>query len=310
MKTAFLFPGQGSQEVGMGKELAESQPAARRVFEEADRVLGMRLASLCFEGPEEELRLTVNTQPAILTTSIAALGVLEARGAQADFVAGHSLGEYSALVAAGSLRFDDALRAVRKRGLYMQEAVPPGEGAMAALIGINIDMVHALCAEASELGVCAPANINSPSQTVIAGHRPAVERAVELAKARGAKRAVMLAVSAPFHCELMKPVADKLETVFKETVFSDLKVPLVTNVDAELTVSCVEARDSLLRQVASPVRWSASITRLLDEGVTRFVEVGPGKVLSGLVRQISRQCQILNVADLQSLDATATALGL
>lgn len=294
----------------MGKELAESQPVARRVFEEADRVLGMRLASLCFEGPEEELRLTVNTQPAILTTSIAALRVLEARGAQADFVAGHSLGEYSALVAAGSLQFDDALRAVRKRGLYMQEAVPPGEGAMAALIGINIDVIQALCAEASELGVCAPANINSPNQTAIAGHRPAVERAVELAKAKGAKRAVMLAVSAPFHCVLMRPVADKLETVFKEAVFSDLKVPLVTNVDAELTVSGVEARDSLLRQVASPVRWSASITRLLDEGVTRFVEVGPGKVLSGLVRQISRQCQILNVEDLQSLDATARALGL
>lgn len=294
----------------MGEELAESQPVARRVFEEADRVLGMRLASLCFEGPEEELRLTVNTQPAILTTSIAALRVLEARGAQPDFVAGHSLGEYSALVAAGSLQFDDALRAVRKRGLYMQEAVPPGEGAMAALIGINIDIVQALCAEASELGVCAPANINSPNQTVIAGHRPAVERAVDLAKAKGAKRAVMLAVSAPFHCELMKPAADKLETVFKETVFSDLKVPLVTNVDAELTVSGVEARDSLLRQVASPVRWSASITRLLDEGVTRFVEVGPGKVLSGLVRQISRQCQILNVEDLQSLDATAAGLGL
>ena len=310
MRTAFLFPGQGSQEVGMGKELADSQPVARRVFEEADRVLGIRLASLCFEGPEEELRLTVNTQPAILTASIAALRVLEERGARADFVAGHSLGEYSALVAAGSLSFDEALRAVRKCGLYMQEAVPPGEGAMAALIGINIDVVQALCSEASERGVCAPANINSPNQTVIAGHRPAVERAVELAKEKGAKRAVMLAVSAPFHCELMKPVADKLETVFNEIVFSDLTVPLVTNVDAELTLSGAEARDSLLRQVASPVRWSASIIRLLEEGVTRFVEVGPGKVLSGLVRQISRQCQILNVSDLQSLDATAAALGL
>src|SRR6266404_4494248 len=309
MRTAFLFPGQGSQEVGMGKELAESEAAAHRVFEEADRVLGIRLTSLCFEGPEEELRLTVNTQPAILATSIAALRVLESRGAHRDFVAGHSLGEYSALVAAGSLQFEDALRAVRKRGLYMQDAVPPGEGAMAALIGINIETVQALCAEAAELGVCAPANINSPNQTVIAGHRSAVERAVELAKAKGAKRAVMLAVSAPFHCELMKPAAEKLETVFKETVFSDLKVPLVTNVDAEITTSGAGARNALLRQVASPVRWSASITRLLDEGVTRFVEVGPGKVLSGLVRQISRQCQIFNVDDLQSLDATAAALG-
>lgn len=293
----------------MGKELADSCPAARCVFEQADRILDTNLTSLCFEGPEEELRLTVNTQPAILTTSIAALKALEARGARADFVAGHSLGEYSALVAAGSLQFDDALRAVRKRGLYMQEAVPPGEGAMAALIGIDIEAVQTLCGEASELGVCAPANMNSPNQTVIAGHRPAVERAVELAQARGAKRAVMLSVSAPFHCELMKPVAAKLETVFNETVFADLNVPLVTNVDAELTSSGVEARDSLLRQVASPVRWSASITRLLDEGVSRFVEVGPNKVLSGLVRQISRQCQILNVEDVESLDATAAILG-
>ena len=294
----------------MGEELAESQPVARRVFEEADRVLGMRLASLCFEGPEEELRLTVNTQPAILTTSIAALRVLEARGAQPDFVAGHSLGEYSALVAAGSLQFDDALRAVRKRGLYMQEAVPRGEGAMAALIGVDIGVVQCICAESSSLGVCAPANINSPNQTVIAGSKPAVERAVELAKAKGAKRAVMLAVSAPFHCELMKPAADRLQAVFDEISFSNLNVPLVTNVDAEVITSGADARDSLLRQVASPVRWSASITRLLDEGVTRFVEVGPGKVLSGLVRQISRQCQILNVEDLQSLDATAAGLGL
>lgn len=294
----------------MGKELAESEPVARRVFEEADRVLGMRLASLCFEGPEEELRLTVNTQPAILTTSIAVLRVLEARGARPDFVAGHSLGEYTALVAAGSLQFDDALGAVRRRGLYMQEAVPPGEGAMAALIGISIAAVYVLCSEAANLGVCAPANLNSPNQTVIAGHRPAVERAVELAKAKGAKRAVMLAVSAPFHCELMKPVAQKLETVFNEIVFADLKVPLVTNVDAELTTSGAGARDSLLRQVASPVRWSASITRLITEGVTSFVEVGPGKVLSGLVRQMNRQCQMLNVEDLQSLDATSAALGL
>lgn len=294
----------------MGKELAEKQPGSRKVFEEADCVLGTKLSSLCFEGPDEELRLTVNTQPAILTTSIAALKVLEDRGAKADFVAGHSLGEYSALVAAGSLRFDDALRAVRKRGLYMQEAVPPGEGAMAALIGIGFEIVQSICVEASNLGVCAPANINSPNQTVIGGHRPAVERAVELAKAKGAKRAVMLAVSAPFHCQLMKPAAERLATVFNEIMFSDLNIPLVTNVDAELIVSGVEAREALLRQVASPVRWSDSVKRLLEEGVTTFIEVGPGKVLSGLVRQISRQCQILNVEDAQSLDATVTALGL
>ena len=294
----------------MGKELAEREPAFRKVFEEADCVLGMRLSSLCFEGPDEELRLTVNTQPAILTTSIAALKVLEDRGAKADFVAGHSLGEYSALVAAGSLKFDDALRAVRKRGLYMQEAVPPGEGAMAALIGIDFEIAKSICVEASSLGVCAPANINSPNQTVIGGHRPAVERAVELAKSKGAKRAVMLAVSAPFHCELMKPAAERLEAVFKETVFSDLQIPLVTNVDAELITSGVEARHALLRQVASPVRWSDSVKRLLEEGVTTFIEVGPGKVLSGLVRQNNRQCRILNVEDAQSLDATMAALGL
>ena len=294
----------------MGKELADTLPVARQVFEEADRVLGIRLSSLCFEGPDEELRLTVNTQPAILTSSIAALRTLEARGARADFVAGHSLGEYTALVAAGSLKFDEALGAVRKRGLYMQEAVPPGEGAMAALIGIDVETVRSICAEASSRGVCAPANVNSPNQTVIAGHRPAVERAVELAKAKGAKRAVMLAVSAPFHCELMKPAAERLAALFTGTEFSDLKVPLVTNVDAELITRGAEARDALLRQVASPVRWSESIQQLLDEGVTRFIEVGPGKVLSGLVRQISRQCQMLNVEDVESLETTVAALGL
>lgn len=310
MRTAFIFPGQGSQQVGMGKELAETHAVARRVFEEADRVLGIGLSSLCFEGPDEELRLTVNTQPAILTSSVAALAALEARGARADFVAGHSLGEYTALVAAGSLKFDDALGAVRKRGLYMQEAVPPGEGAMAALIGIDIETVRSICAEASSRGVCAPANLNSPNQTVIAGHRPAVESAVELAKAKGAKRAIMLAVSAPFHCELMKPAAEKLASLFEEIGFSDLSVPLVTNVDVKLITCGAGAKDALLRQVASPVRWSESIKLLLDEGVTTFIEVGPGKVLSGLVRQNSRQCQMLHVEDVETLEATAAALGL
>jgi [acyl-carrier-protein] S-malonyltransferase len=309
MKTAFLFPGQGSQYVGMGKTLAEKVAASREVFETADSALGTRLSSLCFEGPEEELRLTTNTQPAILTASIAALRALDSCGVRADFVAGHSLGEYSALVAAGSLRFEDAVVAVRKRGLFMQQAVPAGEGAMAALIGCDVETVKAVCIEASELGVCSPANINSPSQTVIAGHKSAVERAVEIAKAKGAKRAVMLAVSAPFHCALMKPAAERLATVLGQIEFSDLGIPLITNVDAGVITRGMEARDCLLRQVASPVLWSESVRRLIDEGVTRFIEVGPGKVLSGLVRNISRECQIFNIEDAQSLEQAAQALG-
>jgi [acyl-carrier-protein] S-malonyltransferase len=305
MKTAFIFPGQGAQSVGMGRALADRVPASREIFEKADEALGARLASLCFEGPEEELTLTANTQPAILATSIAALKALVERGAKADYVAGHSLGEYSALVAAGSIRFEDAIRVVRRRGLFMQEAVPAGEGAMAALLGCGLDLVKAVCQEASELGVCSAANINSPSQTVIAGHRSAVERAVELARSRGAKRAVMLAVSAPFHCALMKPAA-----VLDATDFAGLSVPLVTNVDAELITQGAAAREALIRQVASPVRWSDSVRRLIDEGVGRFIEIGPGKVLSGLVRQISREVTVLNVEDPDSLDAAATALEL
>jgi [acyl-carrier-protein] S-malonyltransferase len=308
-KTAFVFPGQGAQQVGMGKALAEAVPAAARVFEEADRVLGMRLASLCFEGPEEELKLTANTQPAILATSIAALRAFEERGARADFVAGHSLGEYTALVAAGSLRLEDALLTVRRRGLFMQEAVPQGEGAMAALIGGDIENVYALCRESSALGVCAPANINSPGQIVIAGHRSAVEQAVRVAKDKGVRRAVMLAVSAPFHCELMKPAAERLAPLLDEIEFVDLNVPLVTNVDAAAITSGQEARRSLVRQVASSVRWSDSVKVLLDKGVTRFVEIGPGKVLSGLIRQIDRNCEVLNVESPETLEQAVAAFG-
>jgi [acyl-carrier-protein] S-malonyltransferase len=316
MKTAFIFPGQGAQKVGMGQSLADRSPVAREIFERADSALGMRLSSLCFQGPEEELRLTANTQPAILATSIATLKALEECGARADYVAGHSLGEYSALVAAGSLKFEDALLIVRKRGVLMQEAVPEGEGAMAALLGCDMETVSAVCREANELGVCSPANINSPGQTVIAGHKSAVERAVILAKAKGAKKAVMLAVSAPFHCELMKPAADRLEPILGGVEFLDLNVPLVTNVDAQVVRSAAEARDALLRQVASPVRWSESVRRLLGEGVTRFIEIGPGKVLSGLVKQVSRefeaggQIEVLNIEDERTLDAARAALEL
>ncbi|MGA9770605.1 MAG: ACP S-malonyltransferase [Blastocatellia bacterium] len=309
MKTAFIFPGQGAQKVGMGKSLADAVPVAKEIFEKADSALGMSLAKLCFEGPEEELRLTHNTQPAILATSIAALRALESRGAKADFVAGHSLGEYSALVAAGALNFEAALRVVRRRGEFMQEAVSADEGAMAALLGCDIETVRAVCAEASEDGICAPANVNTPSQIVIAGHKSAVERAVELAKQRGAKRAVMLSVSAPFHCDLMRPAAERLEGVLADIEFEDLNVPLVTNVDAAIINKGSEARDALSRQVASPVRWSESVKRLLDEGVTRFIELGPGKVLSGLVRQMSREVEVLNVEDADSLDRTAEAMG-
>ncbi|HVF90850.1 MAG TPA: ACP S-malonyltransferase [Blastocatellia bacterium] len=308
MKTAFIFPGQGAQKVGMGRSLSGAARGARQAFQDADRALGFSLSTLCFEGPEEELKLTANTQPAILAASVAALRALGEHGIEPDFVAGHSLGEYSALVAAGALRFEDALRVVRRRGLFMQEAVAVGEGAMAALIGCDIEVVREVCREASDLGICSPANINSPRQTVIAGHRSAVERAVALARERGARKAVMLPVSAPFHCELMRPASQKLAVVLGDTEFNDLTVPLVTNVDAAVIATGAQARDALCRQVVAPVRWSESVGRLLEEGVTRFVELGPGKVLSGLVRQMDRECEILNIEDEESLSAAVAAL--
>jgi [acyl-carrier-protein] S-malonyltransferase len=294
----------------MGRALAEAEGPARQVFEEANQTLGFDLAALCFEGPEETLKLTANTQPAILATSIAALRSLHERGVRPDYVAGHSLGEYSALVAAGCLTLADALRLVRQRGIFMQEAVPEGVGAMAAILGCDAEEVRMICEESADRGVCAPANVNSPSQTVIAGNRAAVECAVELARRRGARRTMMLAVSAPFHCSLMKPAAEKLAPLLAETDFSDLAAPLVTNVDANLITTGREARDALLRQVASPVRWSDSIELLVGLGVQFFVEVGPGKVLSGLNKQIDRRLHSLNVEDSESLDAAVATLKL
>lgn len=309
MKTAFIFPGQGSQYAGMGKALAEQFPSSRRVFAEADEALGESLSGLCFFGPEEDLKLTANTQPAILTVSIAALRALEERGARADFVAGHSLGEYSALVAAGCLKFSDAVTTVRKRGAFMQEAVAAGEGAMAALLGIDLETVESVCREAAGSQVCSPANINSPGQTVIAGERAAIERAVTIAKERGARRAVMLQVSAPFHCALMKPAADRLSTVLDSIEFSDLNMPLITNVDAQPITSGALARASLVRQVASSVRWSDSMRWLIEQGVTRFFEIGPGKVLAGVARQIDREVKVFSIEDPQSLEAAIADSG-
>ena len=310
MSLAYIFPGQGSQAPGMGRELAAAYEAARAVFEEADEALGFALSRLCFEGPAEELQLTENTQPAILATSIAALRAAEAEGlARPDFVAGHSLGEYSALVAAGALSLRDAVQVVRKRGRYMQEAVPVGAGAMAAVLGADLETVEAACREAAREGeICSPANVNSPGQIVIAGSAAAVERAVPILKERGAKRAIPLKVSAPFHCALMLPAQERLAAELDSIEFKDMGVPLVTNVDAAVIRTGSEARASLVRQVSSPVRWRESIELLAREGVDNFVEVGPGKVLTGLVRQTAPRARGLNVEDAASLDATRAAL--
>lgn len=288
----------------MGKELAEKYPAARAVFEEADKSLGFAISKMCFEGTEDQLKLTTNTQPAILTCSVAVYRVAAEKGLQPDFVAGHSLGEYSALVAAGSLHFADAVRLVRKRGTYMQEAVPAGEGAMAAILGLSPAVVTDACKRAADGEVCSPANLNSPEQTVISGSAAAVKRAVEIASQLGAKRAVVLPVSAPFHCALMMPAQENLAKDLAKTEFAGLKFPLVTNVDADTIAKGDEARDALTRQVTMPVRWEESVRLLIDEGVNTFVEVGPGRVLTGLLRQIERSVAALNIEDEKSLAAT------
>jgi len=306
---AYIFPGQASQYAGMGRELADNFKAAREVFEEADDALGFSVSQMCFGGTAEELRLTENTQPAILTVSVAALRAMEAEGFRSpDYVAGHSLGEYSALVASGSLSLADAVRTVRARGRYMQEAVPVGAGAMAAVMGADLKTVMEACVESQQGEVCSPANINSPNQIVIAGDATAVDRAIELVKERGAKRAIKLNVSAPFHCALMMPAQERLAEDLEKLAFEDLRVPLVTNVDAAAIEKGDEARDALVRQVSSPVRWNESVELLLREGVETFIEVGPGKVLAGLVRQINRSLRCLNVEDSESLKSSLNAV--
>jgi len=309
-KLAFLFPGQGSQYAGMGKELAARYAVAGAVFEEADAVLEWprKLSGLCFEGPDEELKLTANTQPAILAVSVAAARVLEEKGVQPDYGAGHSLGEYSALVTAGALSLRDALATVQNRGRYMQEAVPAGQGAMAALLGLAHEKVESVCRQAAQGQVVAPANLNSPEQIVIAGNTAAVERAVRLATAAGAKRAVLLPVSAPFHCALLEPAAERLAADLARITFRALRFPVVNNVDAEVVRTGAAARDALRRQVTAPVRWEESIRKLIALGCTRFIEVGPGKVLRGLLRQIDRAAVGYNVEDEESLQTTLERL--
>jgi [acyl-carrier-protein] S-malonyltransferase len=307
-KLAFLFPGQASQYCGMGRDLAANFPESKAVFDAADSALGFSITQTCFEGSEEALKLTENTQPAILTVSTAAYRALAGKGIVPDFVAGHSLGEYSALVAAGGVDFSAAVKLVRARGKYMQEAVPAGQGAMAAILGLSPTEVGDICKKAAENDVVSPANLNSPEQTVISGSAVAVKRAVEIASQSGAKRAVILPVSAPFHCALMMPAQQRLEADLRATQFNALKIPLITNVDAQAITAGEEASDALIRQVTAPVRWLDSVREMIESGVTVFVEVGPGKVLTGLLRQIDRSVRVFNVEDSASLQSTMEKL--
>lgn len=308
---AFVFPGQGAQKVGMGQSLAGVSPVCREVFAQADAALGESLSAMCFEGPAESLQMTENTQPAILAMSVAVLRLLESRGIQASFAAGHSLGEYSAHVAAGTFSFADALRTVRRRGRYMQEAVPSGEGAMAAILGLDTEAVTRACNETMDAlsgRVVSPANLNGPGQVVIAGHADAVAKASERAKTLGAKRAIPLAVSAPFHCALMKPAEERLAPELKQLLTSNPKFPVVANVDAEPKRDAQAAIDALIRQVSSPVRWEEVVKRLVAEGATTFVELGPGSVLAGLIKKIDRSVQVMSIEDEKGLEAAIALL--
>jgi [acyl-carrier-protein] S-malonyltransferase len=308
-KIAYIFPGQGSQSVGMGKDLFDNFQAAREIFEEADDALGFSLSKMCFEGTTEDLALTANTQPAILTCSIAAFRAMESEGfANPDYVAGHSLGEYAALVAANAISFRDAVQTVRKRGTYMQEAVPVGVGAMAAILGADLETIESVCAEVANGQVCSPANINSPNQIVIAGNAEAIDRACDLLKERGAKRAIKLNVSAPFHCALMMPAQEKLHTDLLKLEYKDLSFPIVENVSAELNSSGKRVCEDLTQQVSSPVRWLKSVENLVELGVETFIEVGTGKVLCGLVKQINRDVRCMNVENSASLLETRNNL--
>ena len=306
---AFVFPGQGAQTVGMGRGLAETFPQCRATFDEADAALGFALSEIIFEGPADRLTLTEITQPAILTVSVAACRLLEAHGVRPAIVAGHSLGEYSAHVAAGTLSFADAVRTVHHRGRYMQEAVPVGDGAMAAVLGLDEEAVRAACDEAAEGQVVSPANLNAPGQVVIAGHAAAVARAGDRAKARGAKRVIPLQVSAPFHCALMQPAEHRLAPELRALPVRDPRVPVVANVDAEPKRDADAAIAALIRQVSAPVRWEASVRRLASEGVTAYVEVGPGTVLSGLIKKVARDAMIVNLDQPAGLAAVTAVAG-
>lgn len=303
-KVAFIFPGQGSQYPGMGKELAETFPAARLIFEEADEALGFKLSDLCFSGSDEQLRLTANTQPAILTTSIAVLRVLQQETAlKADYLAGHSLGEYSALVCSGALAFADAVRTVRARGTFMQEAVPFGTGTMAAMLSIEKNELEDICREAAQGEIVSPANFNSPGQIVIAGSTSAINRAIEIAKGRGFRKTMLLPVSAPFHCAMMQPAADRLSTVLDAVTVADMSLPVVANATAMPNAAKAQVRSLLITQVCAPVLWEQSVIEMVEQGVTRFVEIGPGKVLCGLVKRISKGVELANVEDCAGLKA-------